>query len=321
MATISRIREPMAEAALGFLESLDADARAAARYPLAPEYHHDWHYVPRSRPGLALKHMSGEQQDRVFALLASALSERGLQRVREILVLERILGELTQRPDFRDPQNYALAIFGDPAGSEPWAWRFEGHHISLTFTIAPGLGVAVTPSFFGANPSTVPAHHEHAGLRPLAARQDLAFALLDDLSASQLQTATLQRDSFRDILTGPGREDSLRQPQGLALAAMTGAQRDQVLKLVEQYASSMRADLAEPALRAVHEAGAEKLHFAWAGATTPGTRHYYRLHGPTLLVEYDNTEPNHTHTVWHDPRDGFGDDLLRRHHEHAHQHR
>jgi hypothetical protein len=319
MATITKVREPMADAALGFLESLSADGRAAARYPLAPAYHRDWHYVPRSpRPGLALKHMSGEQRDTVFALLASALSAHGLQRVREILVLERILGELTGRPDFRDPQNYALALFGDPAGAEPWAWRFEGHHISLTFTIAPGLGIAVTPSFFGANPSTVPPHHEHAGLRPLAARQDLAFGLLADLDPSQRRTAILQTDSFRDILTGPGREDSLRRPQGLALGAMTGPQRDQILKLVEQYTQSMRADLAEPALRALHEAGTEKLHFAWAGATTPGTRHYYRLHGPTLLVEYDNTEPNHTHTVWHDPRNGFGDDLLRRHREHAH---
>jgi hypothetical protein len=80
----------------------------------------------------------------------------------------------------------------------------------------------------------------------------------------------------------------------------------------------MRADLAEPALRALHEAGTGKLHFAWAGATSPGTCHYYRLHGPTLLVEYDNTEPNHTHTVWHNPRDHFGEDLLRRHRETAH---
>jgi len=242
-----------------------------------------------------------------------------VQRVREILVLERILGELTARPDFRDPENYALAIFGDPAGSAPWAWRFEGHHISLTFTIAPDLGVAVTPAFFGANPSTVPAHHDHAGLRPLATKQDLAFDLLADLDTAQLQGATLQRSSFRDILTGPGREDSLRRPQGLALDSMTGSQRDQILQLIEQYAHDMRPDLAEPALRAVRDAGVEKLHFAWAGATSPGTRHYYRLHGPTLLIEYDNTEPNHTHTVWHDPRDGFGDDLLRRHREHAHR--
>ena len=100
--------------------------------------------------------------------------------------------------------------------------------------------------------------------------------------------------------------------------AMTAAQREQTLALVEAYVQSMRADLAEQELRALREAGPEKLHFAWAGATERGTCHYYRLHGPTLLVEYDNTEPNHTHTVWHNPRDSFGEDLLRRHHETAH---
>jgi hypothetical protein len=319
MATIIKLREPMAEAAFAFLESLDSNARELARYPLAPEVHRDWHYVPRSpRPGLPLKHMTSEQRDLVFALIASALSERGVRRVREILRLEGILGELTGRPDFRDPENYALAVFGDPAGPLPWGWRFEGHHISLTFTIAPGLGMAITPTFFGANPSTVPPHHEHSGLRPLAAKQDLAFGLFHDLSTAQQQAAILQQDAFRDILTGPGREASLREPQGLALAAMTPAQRDQILTLIETYMRNMRADLAERELRALHEAGPEKLHFAWAGATSPGTRHYYRLHGPTMLVEYDNTEPNHTHTVWHDPRDPFGQDLLRRHHETAH---
>ncbi len=319
MATISKLREPMAEAALVFLESLDAGGRRATLYPLPGERHRDWHYTPREgRPGLPLKRMGAEQRSLVFALLASALSEEGLRKTRAIIKLEGILGELTGRPDFRDPENYALAIFGDPAGKAPWAWRFEGHHVSLTFTIAPGLGIAVTPAFFGANPAEVPAGHEHAGLRVLAVKQDLALALLHDLSSAQQQTAILQPQSFRDFLTGPGREDSLRQPQGLALAAMTPAQRDRTLALIEAYVRNMRADLAEQELRALHEAGPEKLHFAWAGATERGTCHYYRLHGPTLLVEYDNTEPNHTHTVWHNPRDNFGEDLLRRHHETAH---
>jgi Protein of unknown function (DUF3500) len=319
MATMSRLREPMAEAALVFLESLDADRRGAALLPLSPERHRDWHYTPReARPGLPLKRMSDEQRGLAFALLASALSAEGLRKTRAIIKLEGILGELTGRPDFRDPENYALAIFGDPAGRAPWAWRFEGHHVSLTFTIAPGLGIAVTPAFFGANPAEVPAGHEHAGLRVLAVEQDLALALLHDLSGAQRQSVILQPQSFRDILTGPGREASLRQPQGLALAAMSAAQREQTLALVEAYVRRMRADLAEQELRALHEAGPEKLHFAWAGATERGTCHYYRLQGPTLLVEYDNTEPNHTHTVWHNPREGFGEDLLRRHHETAH---
>jgi hypothetical protein len=319
MATINRTREPMAQAALGFLESLDAGRREATLHPLTGERHRDWHYTPREgRPGLPLKRMSAEQRDLVFALLASALSEEGLRRTRAIIRLEGILGALTGQPNFRDPENYALAIFGDPAGRSPWAWRFEGHHVSLTFTIAPGLGVAVTPAFFGANPAEVPAGHEHAGLCVLAVQQDLGLALLHDLSGAQQQSAILQPRSFRDILTGPGREASLRQPQGLALAAMTAAQREQALALVEAYVHSMRADLAERELRALREAGPEKLHFAWAGATERGACHYYRLHGPTLLVEYDNTEPNHTHTVWHNLRDSFGEDLLRRHHETAH---
>lgn len=319
MATLIRTREPMAGAALALLESLEADAREGMLHPLTRETHRDWHYTPRSgRPGLPLKRMSDEQRPLVFTLLASALSEQGLQRAKAIIRLEAILGELTGRPDFRDPENYALAIFGDPAGKAPWAWRFEGHHVSLTFTIAPGLGVAVTPAFFGANPAEVPAGHEHAGLRVLAVHQDLALGLVHGLSSAQQQTVILQPQSFRDILTGPGREDSLRQPQGLALAGMTQGQRDQTLTLIETYVHGMRADLAEQELRALHEAGPERLHFAWAGSTTPGTCHYYRLHGPTMLVEYDNTEPNHTHTVWHDPQDSFGEDLLRRHHETAH---
>src|ERR687892_2243632 len=310
MATITKLREPMAAAALLFLESLDGGARAAARHPLSRDRHRDWHYTPRDgRPGLPLKRMSAEQRSLVFALLASALSDRGLHRTKEIIKLEGILGELTGRPDFRDPENYALAIFGDPAGKAPWAWRFEGHHVSLTFTIAPRLGIAVTPSFFGANPAEVPPRHEHAGLRVLAVEQDLALVLLHDLSSAQQQTAILQPQSFRDILTGPGPEASLREPQGLALAGMTSGQRDQTLALIEAYVRNMRADLAEQELRALHEAGLEKLHFAWAGARERGTCHYYRLHGPTMLVEYDNTEPNHTHTVWHNPRNHFGEDL------------
>src|SRR5918996_528107 len=190
MATITKLREPMAAAALLFLESLDGGARAAARHPLSRDRHRDWHYTPRDgRPGLPLKRMDAEQRSLVFMLLASALSKRGLHRTKEIIKLEGILGALTGRPDFRDPENYALAIFGDPAGKGPWGWRFEGHHVSLTFTIAPDLGIAVTPAFFGANPAEVPAGHEHAGLRVLAVKQDLALALLHDLSSTQQQTA------------------------------------------------------------------------------------------------------------------------------------
>ena len=72
----------------------------------------------------------------------------------------------------------------------------------------------------------------------------------------------------------------------------------------------------------MREAGVERIHFAWAGPIEPGHAHYYRIHGPTALIELDNTQndANHIHSVWHDPRNDFGADLLRAHYERGHRH-
>src|SRR6185312_5346462 len=101
-----------------------------------------WHYVPRSRPGIALRAMSASQASAAWDLLGSLLSARGLAQVKGQLTIEGILGELSGSSGFRDPSNYALVVFGDPAGSGPWAWRFEGHHLSINVLVAPGRGVA-----------------------------------------------------------------------------------------------------------------------------------------------------------------------------------
>jgi Protein of unknown function (DUF3500) len=321
MPAIVRARDPMADAALAFLESIGPGRHDAAVFPFDGDERTDWHYVPRARVGVPLKDLKPEQRDLVFALLRTALSDQGMRKVEGVIQLEGILGEITGNSGFRDPENYALAIFGDPSDTKPWGWRFEGHHLSLSFTVAPGAGYAVTPAFLGANPAEVRGGHRHAGLRVLKREHDLAFQIVGGLSDSQRKTAILQPRSFDDILTGPGREDSLRQPQGLVLAAMDSVQRGQVFDLVEAYVRNMRAAVIERELRDLRAAGPEKLHFAWAGGTLPDEPHYYRLHGPTLIIEYDNTQNggNHAHSVWHDPRDGLGRDLLRRHHENDHK--
>ena len=89
------------------------------------------------------------------------------------------------------------------------------------------------------------------------------------------------------------------------------------MRLLETYARNMRADLAEAELQKIREGGLERVHFAWAGPLDPTRPHYYRLHGPTVLIEYDNTQndANHIHSVWHDPRNDFGADLLRAHYQ------
>src|SRR6185436_3051385 len=108
---------------------------------------------------------------------------------------------------------------------QPWGWRFEGHHLSLSCTVVPGQGVAVTPAFLGANPATVHTQHTPAGFKVLGTEEAAGFRLLHSLSETQKSTVMIASQSLGDILSGPGREASLQQRAGLAFGAMTATQR------------------------------------------------------------------------------------------------
>jgi hypothetical protein len=309
----------MAAAAAGFLGGLNDDQRRLAQRPWG-EGIHDWHYVPRERPGITLGALDARQGRALWAILATLLSARGLDQVRGQLKLEGILGELENRPGFRDPGNYALILFGDPAGSAPWAWRFEGHHLALTTIVAPGYGVSVTPAFFGANPGRVPHGHHHHGFRLLGAEEDAAFGLIRSLEGKLRETAVIGDRSLGDIVSGPGRETALNNFEGVPLARLNEAQQDGLMRILALYAGTMRKEIADAAMLRLRETGIERLHFAWAGSLEPGRPHYFRIHGPSALVEYDNTQngANHVHSVWIEPGGVFGRDLLKAHYRDAH---
>src|SRR5262249_2897599 len=150
------------------------------------------------------------------------------------------------------------------------------------------------------------------GLRTLAREEDLGRALAKSADARQRPRMVIGDRSLGDIVSGPGRAERLASPVGLPLGEMSRDQVSLALRLVEEYTRNMPGDLAEEELRRMREAGVERVSFAWAGPLEPGRAHYYRLHGPTLLIEYDNTQndANHIHSVWHDPRRDFGQDLL-----------
>jgi hypothetical protein len=315
--------EAMARAALAFLGALDSRRRRQATFPFAHAERQNWHYVPRRREGVALKDMPADARTAALALLQVGLSAAGYAKARDVLRLEGVLRQLETFGGFmRDPDNYAVTIFGAPEQPAPWGGRFEGHHLSLNFTVAPGRAIAVTPAFFGANPAEVPSG-PLKGLRALQAEQDLGLALAGALDPGQRARATIAAESLGDIISGPGRADSLRTPAGVPLGDLGDEARALALRLLEAYARNMRADLAEAELQKLHAAGLERVHFAWAGPVDPKRPHYYRLHGPTLLIEYDNTQnnANHIHSVWHDPRGDFGADVLgahyRTHRDHA----
>lgn len=316
----AQLQEEMARRAQELVETFTETQRRQVLYAFDAETRLDWHYFPRQRPGLALRDMTPAQRERTWALLAAGLSEQGLEKTRGVIRTEAILGDLTGRQSYRDPANYAIVLFGDPDSGQPWSWRFEGHHLSLTFTIIPGHGIAVTPAFMGSNPATVPESHEHAGFKALGGEEVNGFRLLRSLSVTQRATALIASESFGNILSGPGREDHLLQRAGLALGDMTAAQRQQTLALIETYVRNVKPELAKRALNRIAAAGIDTIHFAWAGSEEPGRPHYYRLHGPRLVIEYDNTQngANHVHAVWHDPMNSFGQDLLRAHYESSH---
>lgn len=319
-AVAPRAASDLADAARAWLAQLDERLRRNAQLPWSSPQRENWHYVPRSRPGVALREMTEGQVAAAWDLLGALLSTRGLTQARRVLMLEAVLGQLTRNPQFRDHANYALVIFGDPAGKEPWAWRFEGHHLSLTTVVAPEHGVAVTPVFFGANPATIPGSHAHGGFRLLGAEEDAAFSLMRSLESPLRAQALIADRSLGDIVAGPGRETALQRTEGVPLSRLNDAQRMGVVRILELYAETMREDVATAALARVREMGLEKLHFAWAGSLAPGRPHYFRIHGPAALVEYDNTQngANHVHSVWIDPQGMFGRDLLKEHYQGAH---
>jgi hypothetical protein len=312
----------MARAALAFLGALDARRARQARFAFGHAERFNWHYVPRRREGLAFKDMTADARAAAHALLRSGLSATGSGKAQDVVRLEGVLRQLETFGAFmRDPDNYAVTVFGTPGPGAPWGWRFEGHHLSLNFTIVPGRAIAVTPAFFGANPAEVRSGPLQ-GLRALRQEQDLGLLLARSLDSTQRAHAVLAGASLGDIVSGPGRGDALKVPAGVPLGDLSDDSRRLAVRLLETYARNMRSDLAESELRGIHAAGIERVHFAWAGPIDPGRPHYYRLHGPTVLIEYDNTQndANHIHSVWHDPRNDFGADLLRAHYWGGHRH-
>jgi hypothetical protein len=309
--------EEMAWAANNFLNALTPEQQTTATYALKDEERFDWHFIPKPRKGLPLKEMNSAQQKLAHALLASGLSQRGYAKATTIMSLDQILKEMeNDTVGRRNPDLYYFTIFGKPGAVEPWGWRVEGHHLSLNFVVRGDHVLASTPAFFGSNPAEV-RNGPRQGLRVLGTEDDLGRQFVKSLTTEQQKTAVLTNDAPKDIITTNARKVQLLNPPGLPVAEMTAAQKQQLTTLVQDYAFRHRAEIADEDLQKIQQAGWDKVHFAWAGGLEPGQGHYYRIQGPTFLLEFDNTQndANHVHTVWRDFQNDFGDDILRQHYE------
>lgn len=312
----------LAEAVRSFLDTLDASQRARVQFPFDSEERFNWFYVPREREGLPLKRMTPAQQQAALKVLQTGLSQKGYSKAEAIRALEPVLAAIENDPVRRDPENYYLTVFGEPGVDTTWGLRWEGHHLSLHWTLVNGKAIATTPQFFGSNPAEVRSGPKR-GTRVLHAEEDLGRALVQALDEAQRRVAIVSPEAPADILTTNTRKAGILEQTGLAYRDMTAEQRGMLLALIEEYASAMPRRLAAERVQKIRNAGLDDVRFAWMGSTEKGGLHYYRVQGPTFLIEYDCVQNggNHIHAVWRDFDGDFGRDLLEEHYRNSPHHR
>lgn len=302
------ISDLMRVAATALLDLLEDQQRARAVHEFRDNRARRWlEYRPNPRPGACVAELSIPARKAAHQLLSTALSDHAYAQAMAIIALEETLDRAEGWYRSRHSGDYWVNIFGDPEGSAPWGWRFEGHHLSVSLTIA-GDQVSPAPVFLGANPARV----SYAGRpvsRPLAPEEDLARALLDAMDDPARGEAVVSSRSPEDIRSGP-RPSAAEQikPLGVAASNLGPTARAALGQLTALYLDRVRRGMLAPPADG-------ELHFAWEGPLTPGTGHYYRIQGDDLLIEYDNTtdDGNHAHTVLRRPRSDFGEDLLAAH--------
>ncbi len=309
--------EQMTDAAKRYIATLNDDQKKVGVMGYDDERRVKWHFVPMNdRKGLEVKSMDEKQKRAAFALLRTALSQVGYDKARTIMDLDALLKVMQKGPNpVRDPERYYFTLFGDPSPTGKWGLSVEGHHLSLNFAVENNVVTSHSPAFFGGNPGKVTMD---VGAGPvqstwaLEKEEVLAFELVNMLDAEQKKTAIINAKAPGEIRAAGEPQPPKGEPAGLAASKLTDKQMHKLWAIIHVYCHNMPESIAQTRLKEISEAGFDKVYFAWAGAEKPGVGHYYRIQGPTFLIEYVNVQPdsagtvaNHPHSVWRDLRGDF----------------
>lgn len=323
----SIIAQNLSEKATTFLNLLPDEIKAKTQFELEDEERFNMNYVSLTRKGATFHDFNEQQKTAAINLLQSSLGKEGFRKSQEIIALEKVLriienDDTDKMPDGRprrDPLNYHFSIFGNPASEAPWGWRFEGHHLSLNFTSSEGKITASTPAFFGTNPGIVE-RKDQKEKEVLKEEASFGFQLINSMNEDQLKITKFAEEAPRDISSETKRKVEKLDPLGISYTDLSEDQREILLQLLNVYLSTFELGFEEIFYDKIKAAGVENLSFAWAGSLQPGTGHYYRIQGPTLLIEYDNTQndANHAHAVIRDLTNDYGEDILKAHYKKDH---
>jgi hypothetical protein len=288
----------VSSAADNLLAALTAEQRMQAIVPFGGDARTDWHYVPKEeRKGLPIKEMTAEQVYLVHILLNESLGQAGYSKTVGIMYLESILRGMEM----------------ERGRDGAYEFSFEGHHISLNFTVVDGELIASSPAFFGANPHRVPSGPAKE-LRILGSEEDRARRLMVSLSEEQARSALIGVDVPGDIFSTASPRVSPDEPQGIKASNLSPDQLELLHQLIDSYVENVADDAALERRAQVSTAGGN-IYFAWIGSVESGEAHYYRVQAPSFLIEYDNIQnsANHSHTVWRDYNGDFGRDIIGEH--------
>ena len=273
---------------------------------------HRWAYTPGARPGLVLGELRRDQRKAVHGMLATVLSPHAYAQAAAVMALEDVLDHREGGHRDRHNGDFWTVLFGVPGGDEPWGWRVEGHHLSVNVVVADGR-VSATPFFLGANPARV-TYRGHVVGQPLRLEEELARELLDRMGPTARRLAVVSDAAPHDIRSGNAPRISPSEPVGVTPAQLGKPAGELLADIVRFYLDRLAFELADEEFARIDP---ERLHFSWEGSLRRGEGHYYRIQGPELLIEYDNTanEANHVHTVWRRHSGDFGADLLAAHYD------
>lgn len=295
------------ESAQGLLKNLDDAQRGKATFDFNDGERFNWHFIPRSRKGLAFKAMNDSQKKKMKALLSASLSRAGAEKAEQVRELEAILGKI-EGPDrrfSRDPDLYYLSVFGQPGKEGRWGWRFEGHHLALNFTLDGDRLISATPIMYGANPAIV-REGPRKGLRVLGDMEDVARELVTSLDEDQKKVALGEK--YEEIQTTRSPTYNTVLPQGISFERLNRDQRKLLRKLVVLYTRNLQEETWKEIHQAIRDNDSGKVQFVWRGGTKAYEGHSYMVHGPTFVISYANFQDDaaHIHAALRHTKGEFG---------------
>ncbi len=332
--------EEVVAATQDFLNSLKTEERESIQYELEDSLRTRWTNFPvgmEKRPGIKIGDVSDDSKIKFHQLLLTLFSSQGYLKATSIMKLDDMLnmgaevalerGMITKKMFEEiaslewDYNNFYVSVWNSPDMVEPWGLKFEGHHLSVNLSMS-NTKISMTPLFLGADPAEMPLT-KYAGLRVLSKEEDYGLRFVNSLDPYQKEIATLSMAVPEDIITNPIDNRSITEYYGIKGSQLTTVQQSNLEHLIREYVNNLEREKAQEALEKIQASGMENIYFAWIGSYERKKPHYYIIHTPDYIIEYDNVgfqkDGNHIHTIWREKKNDFGEDILKAHYE-EHKH-